>query len=105
MKVEPSELAIIEMIAKAIKRYRLDEKREMVMLGMQQMLKITLTSKREKSLALEEFGYIQPGDNRQSRSADSGHCVGSWLPEACCGYTLLGCVPMNFVNCGTASTE
>lgn len=87
MKADPSELAIIEMIAKAIKRYRLGAKREMVMLGMQQMLKIPFAPKREKSLALEEVGYIQPSDNRQSRSADSGQYVGSRLPDACCGYT------------------
>jgi Arc/MetJ family transcription regulator len=75
------------MIAKAIKRYRLGAKREMVMLGIQQMLKIAFTPKREKSLSLEEVWYIQPGDNLQSRSADSGQCVGNRLPDACCGYT------------------
>ena len=56
-------------------------------------------------LASEEFSHIQSGDNRQSRSADSGQCAGSRLPNLCSGYTPLGCIPLTFVACGTASTE
>ena len=56
-------------------------------------------------LAPEEFSHIQSGDNRQSRSADSGQCAGSRLPNLCSGYTPLGCIPLTFVACGTASTE
>ena len=56
-------------------------------------------------LASEEFSHIQSGDNRHSRSADSGQCAGSRLPNLCSGYTPLGCIPLTFVACGTASTE
>lgn len=47
MKVEPSELATIEMIAKASKRSRSDVMREMVTLGMQQMLESAFAPKGE----------------------------------------------------------
>lgn len=47
MKVEPSELATIEMIAKASKRSRSDVMREMVTLGMQQMLECAFAPKGE----------------------------------------------------------
>jgi hypothetical protein len=56
-------------------------------------------------LAPEEFSHIQSSDNRQFRSADSGQCAGSRLPNLCCCYTPLGCIPLTFVACGTASTE
>lgn len=59
----------------------------------------------DELLAPEEFSHIQSGDNRQSRSADSGQCAGSRLPNLCSGYTPLGCIPLTFVACGTASTE
>lgn len=62
-------------------------------------------SQRGTVLASEEFSHIQSGDNRQSRSADSGQCAGSRLPNLCSGYTPLGCIPLTFVACGTASTE
>jgi hypothetical protein len=56
-------------------------------------------------LASEEFSHIQSGDNRQSRSADSGQCADTRLPNLCCCYAPFGCIPLTFVACGTASTE
>lgn len=47
MKVEPSELSTIEMIAKASRRSRSDVMREMVSLGMEQMLESAFAPKHE----------------------------------------------------------
>ena len=69
------------------------------------VLQTTKNSIRVAVLAPEEFSHIQSGDNRQSQSADSGQCAGSRLPNLCSGYTPLGCIPLTFVACGTASTE
>lgn len=93
MKVEPSELATIEMIAKASRRSRSDVMREMVTLGMEQMLKSAFAPKGKGESGLAEAaGATAAGEPAGESSAPSDvrahrHAVELLMPAAKDGMT------------------
>jgi DNA-binding Lrp family transcriptional regulator len=96
MKVEPSELATIEMIAKASKRSRSDVMREMVTLGMQQMLECAFAPKGEgesgKAGSAGANDADAPGseDVAPDDARAQGHAVEALLPLAKDGTATRG---------------